>query len=330
MRKRKLYFLLCISSIIIIAAFSTINLFNNKYIIQELNSQDNKSTIYFSATLFNKNIFGETQKSNILKTKVLDIGSNLLYPPELVKLDKDQWVILIHKNSISIYSVMKNKTYKFNVSNANILSGCISTLALGNKYNILLLLSKTAGKYAEDLMILSLVDGKDKIQFKTICNKSLKTMKPWKIQTCDVDGDGKKEISIGMYKTTKFNPVLAKRPFIYQWTGKDIAPKWLGSRLSKPFEDYIFMDLNQDGKDELVSIEILENGKKVISAYAWKGFGFELIGESSEFQDILEIRKINENKEKMKLIINTKYENKLTNYYIELRDGKLIAKKVNN
>jgi hypothetical protein len=328
MRKKKFYFLICISLIIIFTTFSAIHLFINKCIIQELNSKNSKSTTYFSGTLFGKNIFGETQKHNIFKTKILDIGNELLYSPELVNLDKDRWVILIHKDSISIYSLIKEKIYKFKVPEGNILSGCVSTLDNDNIHNLLLLLSKTDGKYAEDLMVVTLIEANNNISFKTICKKSLKTMKPWKIQTCDVDGDGKKEVSIAMYKTTPFHPILAKRPFLYQWEKNDIAPKWLGSRLSKPFEDYIFMDLNQDGKDDLVAIEILKSGRKIISAYAWKGFGFEMIGESSEFEDILEIKKENE-ENNVGLMIKTKFKNKVTMYFIEFMDGRLIVKKGN-
>ena len=65
---------------------------------------------------------------------------------------------------------------------------------------------------------------------------------PWKIQIGDVDGDGKDEIGIGVYKKAKFHPVMAKRPFIYGWDGKKLYPKWLGSRLSRPFKDFVLAD----------------------------------------------------------------------------------------
>lgn len=115
---------------------------------------------------------------------------------------------------------------------------------------------------------------------------------PWKVQTCDVDGDGRTEISIGVYKTARFHPVMAKRPFIYEWHGNAISPKWLGSRLSRPFDDYIFADINADGVDEIISIEHLRDGRKAVNSYSWKGFGFEGIGESTAFDDIYSIGKI--------------------------------------
>jgi hypothetical protein len=118
----------------------------------------------------------------------------------------------------------------------------------------------------------------------------IKDLKPWKVQTADVDGDGKKEISIGVFKTARFHPVEAKRPFIYNWSEKEgIYPKWLGSRLSRPFEDYIFADIDSDGMDELVSIELLSDGRKIVNSYNWKGFGFEGTGESNAFDDVTSI-----------------------------------------
>jgi len=114
----------------------------------------------------------------------------------------------------------------------------------------------------------------------------LEALKPWKVQVADVDGDGENEISVGVYKTAEFHPVMAKRPFIYSWNEGVLSPKWLGSRLSRPFDDYIFCDIDEDGMEELISIELLPNGRKVINSYKWKGFGFEGVAESRDFQEI--------------------------------------------
>jgi hypothetical protein len=115
------------------------------------------------------------------------------------------------------------------------------------------------------------------------------SLNPWKVQCADVDGDGGLDISIGAYKTTPFHPVYAKRPFIYDFNGS-LEPKWLGSRLSKPFEDYVFEDIDSDGMDEIISSEILSNGKMLLNAYKWKGFGFEAMGCSGEYESISGIK----------------------------------------
>jgi hypothetical protein len=48
--------------------------------------------------------------------------------------------------------------------------------------------------------------------------------------------------------------------------------------------------MDNDGTDELISIELLQDGKKEITAYKWKGFGFEGVGNSAAFDDISEIK----------------------------------------
>jgi len=110
--------------------------------------------------------------------------------------------------------------------------------------------------------------------------------RPWKVQTADVDGDGDIEVSVGVFKTTRFDPEYKKRPFLYNWDQDGISPKWLGSRLSREFEDYIFADVDGDGSDDILSVELLPDGGKVINAYRWKGFGFIGLGESRAFDDI--------------------------------------------
>lgn len=107
-------------------------------------------------------------------------------------------------------------------------------------------------------------------------------LKPIKVLSGDTDGDGISEIGICVYKTTKFHPVPAKRPFFFQLDEKGLQPFWLGSRLARPFKEYTVFDMDKDGIDELISIEILENKKEIIAMYDWKGFGFEVNALSDE------------------------------------------------
>lgn len=111
-------------------------------------------------------------------------------------------------------------------------------------------------------------------------------LNPWKLMTGDIDGDGIEEISIGVYKESPLHPVMAKRPFIYSFDGEQIVPKWRGSRLSRPFEDYLLYDIDKDGVCEIVASERLENGKMLLNSYKWRGFGFEGFKESKELDRI--------------------------------------------
>lgn len=173
--------------------------------------------------------------------------------------------------------------------------------------------------YGKKLIIFSLSSD------ETIRELSLEELKPWKIQTADVDGDNIKELSIGVYKTARFHEVEDKRPFIYNLHPEGISPKWLGSRLSRPFDDYVFGDIDQDNKDELISIEVLSNGKKVVNAYQWKGFGFESIGESTPFHDISRIKTTNSrNQKECKIKARIKMEQKWKWIVLVYEDNRLI------
>jgi poly-gamma-glutamate synthesis protein (capsule biosynthesis protein) len=97
---------------------------------------------------------------------------------------------------------------------------------------------------------------------------------PWKIITADIDSDSVPEICVGVYKKARFHPILTNRLFIYNWDGNYIYPKWFGSRLSMPFLDFDFFDIDNDGLDDLIALEINKDGTKRIMVYQWLGFGF--------------------------------------------------------
>jgi hypothetical protein len=98
---------------------------------------------------------------------------------------------------------------------------------------------------------------------------------PWKILMKDVDGDSKLDLCVGVWKKTRFDPVFDNRLFIYTLEGWQLSPKWLGSRLSSPFLDFDFKDIDNDGLEELLALELQRNGLRRIMSYKWKGFGFE-------------------------------------------------------
>ena len=107
-------------------------------------------------------------------------------------------------------------------------------------------------------------------------------LNPWKLETGDVDGDGPMEIAVGVWKTSPFDPVTAKRVFVYSWDGETVHPKWLGSRLARRFDDFILCDIDSDGWDELIALEIAESENHRVAAYRWHTFGFEWLGCSDE------------------------------------------------
>lgn len=100
--------------------------------------------------------------------------------------------------------------------------------------------------------------------------------KPWKLEIADVDGDGRREIVVGVFKATKFFPKPHNCLFVYGFSGEKASPKWLGSTLSRPFTDFMFADLDGVGGEELIALETTLEGKKSLALYRWNSFGFTL------------------------------------------------------
>lgn len=140
------------------------------------------------------------------------------------------------------------------------------------------------GDYIKQYSDFEIVNHEPVIKGEPDVSFDLTDIKPLKIQAGDINGDGVMEIAVCVYKTTKFHPVLAKRPFFYDVVDGGLEPVWLGSRLSRPFDQYILNDLDGDGIDEIISIEQSEHGNRLFAVYDWKGFGFEVKAISDEVE----------------------------------------------
>lgn len=96
----------------------------------------------------------------------------------------------------------------------------------------------------------------------------------WKMLIGDVDGNGKRDIILGVHKTTRYLPFPHNCLFVWGFDGREAYKMWLGSSLSKPFSDFLIADIDSDGKAELIALEKRRDGKQCIVTYSWIGFGF--------------------------------------------------------
>lgn len=96
---------------------------------------------------------------------------------------------------------------------------------------------------------------------------------PWRIEVVELDDDPEPEIALGVYKKTRRDHHLARRLFIYDWTGYSLSPKWLGSRLALPMEDFKFIKSAGKQHHQLVALEQTPDFK-LIRTYRWNEFGF--------------------------------------------------------
>lgn len=109
--------------------------------------------------------------------------------------------------------------------------------------------------------------------------KDLTDLNPLALATCDLDGDGERELFIKVKKSTSYHPEVINRPFFFNFQSDKLYAKWTGSKFGDPFRDAYFIDYFGEGRDLVFIVGILPQGMR-ISAHAWQGFGFQFLGES--------------------------------------------------
>jgi hypothetical protein len=255
---------------------------------KELAYINSKDEICFTIKLLDKNMLAIWNKKQPLKANILDISNKDWNIVDILMTSDKNYLVVGTATAIERYNLDgKVSEYKpdLGLLGEKVISATISDINNDGLDELLIISGEADSEYGRRLRVYEFDN-----DFREVFEQDFGDMNPWKVQVCDVDGDGQEEISIAMYKTTVFNSVMAKRPYIYSWQNGTTAPKWRGSRLSRPFDDYIFTDIDCDGADEIIAIEMLEDGRKVVNSYKWKGFGFEGFAESESFEEIYSIQ----------------------------------------
>ena len=93
----------------------------------------------------------------------------------------------------------------------------------------------------------------------------------YRLETGDVDGDGRTEALVGVIKSTRFYPQRGRRLFVFKNYKNRVRSMWMGSKLGGILQDFRFVN------GVVRSLETTTSGRYVVAEYRWQGFGFEFV-----------------------------------------------------
>ena len=91
----------------------------------------------------------------------------------------------------------------------------------------------------------------------------------YRFETGDINGDGIDEAIVGVIKSTRFSPDIARRVFIFKNYKGFPRALWLGSRLGSPVVDFRYIDSDRS----LRLIEEEGDGSFLVVEYRLARFG---------------------------------------------------------
>lgn len=95
----------------------------------------------------------------------------------------------------------------------------------------------------------------------------------YRFETADVNGDGSADAIVGVVKSTRYDPEVRRRVFVYKNYRGHVRPLWLGSRLGRPLVDFRFV-----GPEGVLRVMELErSGNYLVADYRWRSFGMDFV-----------------------------------------------------
>ena len=95
----------------------------------------------------------------------------------------------------------------------------------------------------------------------------------YRFETGDVNGDGVVDAILGVVKSTRYDPVVRRRVFLFKNYKGHVRPLWFGSRLGNPIVDFHF--LAREGVLRVMERE--QDGSYLVADYRWQSFGMQFV-----------------------------------------------------
>lgn len=205
------------------------------------------------------------------------------------KEEKSKFSSLLDKNELPVdYAISGNRAY--------------------------VIVSRQEDKTYGDLLLILEAAGNEWVR---IYENDFTDLKPWKIATADIDGDGQEEILTAVRKTTIYDQSEENRLFIFNYSNNILIKKWTGSKIAGRWRSFYAGELLPIPGCELIFIEKTENGKERLSIYYWFDFGFIMLAKSEEYENFSKLSILEEN------LIEIEYDGKQT-ALLTVKEGKLI------
>ena len=115
----------------------------------------------------------------------------------------------------------------------------------------------------------------------------------YQFQTGDIDGDGMEDVMVGVVKTTRYDPKVGRRIFIFRQKRGKIRPLWMGTRLGGRLIDFCYSE------GTVIALEGMGNEKYAVSQYRWDTFGMTYVQSFVKETDYYNANKIFKDYEKI-------------------------------